>query len=465
MRMKHKFILLVVVGILILILVSSGVMAEHCEGIGPYDTKLDDGDCHAVVYRYLSLELSAELYVKSILYKMANCPGPDKIEADSSEVYCGRCKITNKATGPSKAWEDACLEEIEELQTCADLGGEWCEVGGSCDGDDITSQASDVFSYPGQVCCDGTCEPPTGTEPCKDAGGYCLTTASCNPGYYPDPNVGHKYTDCALGISCCLPLTETCADLGGEWCEVGYECNGDDLTSQASDAGLYPGQVCCDGTCEEIPGDQPCKKAGGYCGSTCNPGYYPDPNVGHKYTDCAMGIPCCLPIGFEPPTISTTITTLPSLIVSCTCDCTTAGQTITITAHGTSLEECKKACAGICGGYTDCPTDEFPECPACCADYCSQFADNDMKNSCINACESICGLNNTIYGITEIIYYIAGIIAAIMFVIYGYKLITSTTPEERDDAKRGIMYVILALILIAVAGSLVNLLIGNIAHP
>mgnify|MGYP000318296525 CR=1 FL=1 len=375
MRMKHKFILLVVVGILILILVSSGVMAEHCEGIGPYDTKLDDGDCHAVVYRYLSLELSAELYVKSILYKMANCPGPDKIEADSSEVYCGRCKITNKATGPSKAWEDACLEEIEELQTCADLGGEWCEVGGSCDGDDITSQASDVFSYPGQVCCDGTCEPPTGTEPCKDAGGYCLTTASCNPGYYPDPNVGHKYTD------------------------------------------------------------------------------------------CAMGIPCCLPIGFEPPTISTTITTLPSLIVSCTCDCTTAGQTITITAHGTSLEECKKACAGICGGYTDCPTDEFPECPACCADYCSQFADNDMKNSCINACESICGLNNTIYGITEIIYYIAGIIAAIMFVIYGYKLITSTTPEERDDAKRGIMYVILALILIAVAGSLVNLLIGNIAHP
>ena len=72
----------------------------------------------------------------------------------------------------------------------------------------------------------------------------------------------------------------------------------------------------------------------------------------------------------------------------------------------------------------------------------------DVLTSCKKACESKCGLNETIHSIVSIIYYIAGIIAAIMFVINGYKFIS---------------YIILALIIIAIAGSLVDLLMGGVA--
>ena len=377
----NRLILLVIVGILILILVSSGVMAEHCEHIGQYDTKLDDGDCHAVVYRYLSLGLSDELYVKKISYKTADCITKiDKIDADSSKLYCGRCKITNKAPVSSTSPEEACLEEVTEIKTCEELGGVWCDIGYSCDGDDITSQASDAFSYPGQVCCKGNCKEIPADQPCKKAGGECKFA----PGA------------CEYGRERCFPRDDT-------------------------------------------------------------------------YTDCALGFCCCIPQGLPVPTTTTVAptTTAPSGIITCTCDCTFGDppQTITITAHGAREEGCAKACGGMCGGYADYEKDLKKDCDNCDT-YCSdQGFTGDVHTACINACESICGLNETIYGITEIIYYIAGIIAAIMFVIYGYKLITSTTPEERDDAKRGIIYVILALILIAIAGSLVNLLIGNIAHP
>ena len=47
-----------------------------------------------------------------------------------------------------------------------------------------------------------------------------------------------------------------------------------------------------------------------------------------------------------------------------------------------------------------------------------------------------------------------------MFVISGYKFITSDNPEDRTEAKKGFMFVILALIIIIIAEPLVNLLIG-----
>ncbi len=128
-----------------------------------------------------------------------------------------------------------------------------------------------------------------------------------------------------------------------------------------------------------------------------------------------------------------------------------------VTSSATTGKGCVKACGGVCGGLTDCSDD----CVVCCNDYCNSLLDPNSEVGCVDSCESTCKLNETIHGITDIIYYIAGIIAAIMFVISGYKFITSANPEDRTEAKKGFMFVILALIIIVIADPLVNLLIGT----
>lgn len=158
--------------------------------------------------------------------------------------------------------------------------------------------------------------------------------------------------------------------------------------------------------------------------------------------------------------------------VTCTCEC--RGETITATGmypkkllelEETEIEnakkECHKQCAATCGGYSDCST----TCADCCSDHCTtKYSDSEdeYKDKCIESCKSKCDLKETINKIAEIIYYIAGIIVAIMFIINGYKFITSTTPEDRDDAKKGIIYIILALIIIIIAMPLTNLLIDAV---
>lgn len=440
----NRLILLAVLGILMLILASNGVMAEHCEYVGTLtqgSVELSDGYCYCKVFRYGYAKNDLEFYHSIIRYKDRACSllGIGGLKGAGSKLYCedqlGKCKVTNMPSDEdSRGKRKACLTDIssESVGTCSET----------------------------------TCSENT-VLPCKC--GTAIADTNFPSCCAADSRVFVDKTTCEEQSPSCLvtPPSANCEYVGSDPVDISHG----DYTVHVYRFGLNDLKICKilykggkdhSSICRLCTGMGGCTVGAGTHFYNCWDGKFKiifdpmetDPGDPNKKK-------VCFDVVTEPPS---TPGPAPK-IVSCTCDCTTAGQTITITAHGTSLEECKKACAGICGGYTDCPTDEFPECPACCADYCAQFADNDMKNSCINACESICGLNNTIYGITEIIYYIAGIIAAIMFVIYGYKLITSTTPEERDDAKRGIMYVILALILIAIAGSLVNLLIGNIAHP
>jgi len=148
-------------------------------------------------------------------------------------------------------------------------------------------------------------------------------------------------------------------------------------------------------------------------------------------------------------------------------------------ALGTAQKNCLEKWGTSCGGLTNYLDDSTN-----CDMWCQGLSDDvevvkwsvfgivdlvdikaDVLASCKKACESKCGLNETIHSIVSIIYYIAGIIAAIMLVINGYKFITSTTPEDRDDAKKGVVYIILALIIITIAGSLVDLLMGGVALP
>ena len=65
--------------------------------------------------------------------------------------------------------------------------------------------------------------------------------------------------------------------------------------------------------------------------------------------------------------------------------------------------------------------------------------------------ETIGGINNLLYGIA------AGI-AILMITIHAIKWKTASSPADREEAKRGIINVILGLIIIIIAASLVSLI-------
>lgn len=135
---------------------------------------------------------------------------------------------------------------------------------------------------------------------------------------------------------------------------------------------------------------------------------------------------------------------------------------------------CLEAWAGTCGGMADFHSDD---CPTDCVTWCQGLNNNveiatiglldvveikaNMLSPCKAACESKCEVNKIIRDVTDMVNYLAIIIAAVMFVIFGYKLMTSTDMEGRNDARKGIMFVILVLIMLLIAESLMNLLIGS----
>jgi hypothetical protein len=74
----------------------------------------------------------------------------------------------------------------------------------------------------------------------------------------------------------------------------------------------------------------------------------------------------------------------------------------------------------------------------------------------------------TIGGINTLLYGIAAGIAALMITFHAIKWKTAAGPNDREEAKRGIINVILGLILIMIAASLVGLLFrsgGGISPP
>jgi heme O synthase-like polyprenyltransferase len=70
-----------------------------------------------------------------------------------------------------------------------------------------------------------------------------------------------------------------------------------------------------------------------------------------------------------------------------------------------------------------------------------------------------------IKGLTEAIYLIAGVIAALMIVIHGIRMVTAQDPSDRNAAKNSIIYVLIALVIIVLAGTLVALLLKPGAIP
>ncbi|MEM4347634.1 MAG: pilin, partial [Candidatus Altiarchaeota archaeon] len=145
-------------------------------------------------------------------------------------------------------------------------------------------------------------------------------------------------------------------------------------------------------------------------------------------------------------------------IEDCVCNC----KGTDIKATGLK-DKCKDSCGRACGGQTDCSSD----CENCCKDWCSGLDRQAMgsfseSTGCLASCKSTCELKKMVNEIISAILVASGIVAAIMIVIHGIRILTAQDPSSRDEAKKGILFVIFALAIIGIAGALVNLLMGRI---
>ncbi|HDN82821.1 MAG TPA: hypothetical protein ENG50_00480 [Candidatus Altiarchaeales archaeon] len=145
------------------------------------------------------------------------------------------------------------------------------------------------------------------------------------------------------------------------------------------------------------------------------------------------------------------------------------GEYIYTIAFGSDdLTSCMKAAAGIVGGFNDCASD----CESCCSEYCANAVEDPnagiigcrvlipiFRSGCVESCKSSCKIKESINNIKAIILYIALILAGIMFLVFAYKFITSANPEDRNEAKKGLLYVILALLIIGIADPLINVML------
>jgi hypothetical protein len=131
---------------------------------------------------------------------------------------------------------------------------------------------------------------------------------------------------------------------------------------------------------------------------------------------------------------------------------------------------CQETCARSCGGFTDCAEQNDALCNSCCQEYCftptsTRGYDGLLKETCKPSCKSTCSYMGFIKGLTEAIYLIAGVIAALMIVIHGIRMVTAQDPSDRNAAKNSIIYVLIALVIIVLAGTLVALLLKPGAIP
>jgi len=157
--------------------------------------------------------------------------------------------------------------------------------------------------------------------------------------------------------------------------------------------------------------------------------------------------------------------------VKCTCNC----RGNTIQAAGNTNSQCSYSCGAICGGSTqfatgsDCSTN-------CTNEYCGDTSVMDcsstpVSSSCESGCEAsctrACDNNTSTYTLISTIQLILFAIAAVILALCGLKFITSDEAEQRDEAKKCIIFVIMIFILLGIAKPLVYAFytIGGITGP
>jgi hypothetical protein len=90
---------------------------------------------------------------------------------DISSGYC--CPSENSSYSTLSSCENNCADFS---QTCGKLnsGGIWCPKGYTCKGTNLTGEALDSTSHPGEICCEGKCIPSGGGNTGGGSGGNAL---------------------------------------------------------------------------------------------------------------------------------------------------------------------------------------------------------------------------------------------------------------------------------------------------
>jgi len=138
--------------------------------------------------------------------------------------------------------------------------------------------------------------------------------------------------------------------------------------------------------------------------------------------------------------------------------CHSACYSDTIYYAGDTLEGCINATAAICGANTTCGKNG-EECISCCDEYCNNanLPNDKAVYSCKKSCMNACNINSIINAAIDFIKNVAIIIAAIIFSLCGIRLLLSSDPSSRDQAKKCIVMVIIALLILGISIELIRL--------
>jgi len=139
---------------------------------------------------------------------------------------------------------------------------------------------------------------------------------------------------------------------------------------------------------------------------------------------------------------------------SATCACYGQG----LEASGSSLSAAEYQCGAYCGGLTHCGKGG-EECDSCCTDYCrdADLSNENETKGCINSCKNSCGSNRFFHDLAGLFIAITLVIAVVILTGCGLRFITSDDLEARKKAKRCLIYVIAALIILGLAGAIIDM--------
>lgn len=86
-----------------------------------------------------------------------------------------------------------------------------------------------------------------------------------------------------------------------------------------------------------------------------------------------------------------------------------------------------------------------------------------LNSGCLEG--GLAGVHNMLNELKSSFTMLAGALGLFMFSIFGLMFILSNSPQERDDAKKGMIYVVIGLLMVAIGEQFVHALYcSNIAQ-
>jgi hypothetical protein len=129
-----------------------------------------------------------------------------------------------------------------------------------------------------------------------------------------------------------------------------------------------------------------------------------------------------------------------------------------------TTNDCRYQCAAECGKKTNCMKD----CETCCSTTtCLKIFpftyEKAQLDVCMDACRGICRTNEQLCSIIQILQMIATAASTLLIMVHGFRWMTADDMEGIQDAKRGIVYVLMGLMLVVTATLLANyFLLGSL---